>query len=892
MKNKRNPLRKAKTSKNKIKYNKFKYNLQKYNTHPIEYNIYIINSIIFNINIRIVSNFKDYLILDDPNDFFRRFYSIKESVIHLKYYISFYEENNRIFPNYFSLPESKYLYRNIQQKQNILNNIENQNLELNKRRQSYTTIFSSTIKQSIYNESEYPSNSIISNGEEEIKQLINNINKYNPSVSYIKKGVKYLMNDESIKKLNKKELMENKVGKFTLNKNKNNISSNNKISLLSTEREHNLDEIEKEEEHDVNFYMSDRINNINDKEMKHKRIMTNDNKELKKVCKYAKISKEKGKTNKKLETKERIKKLIKTMKLLFKNENKKNNKTIIIKDIDNTNNNDNTKIAYTSRNLDKKTKTNSKIFKSVINPNYQIIKNDKKINKKEKIKKSKSKQLNSEKDNNIFHRVIPHKLSSKRKDYKPNEKYLHHINKNSNSNFNILTETSKLNLCYNIVSNNNSLSFNSPFIQKKIENKLKSTESFPRFKISTQKKLKRKLLIKNCLNGNKKAISEFCYKDNKNNKSNNFNINDLSKNYIKDFSTQINFRNSNSKQEIKNYKYIKKDYITPKTSEKNKYKQIEKLFSLLKNNNKNKNSNNKKNSNNNCQKKTKYALKTRNSSAFNTFNINFSNINHLKILNNLYTTINIYDLSKNKNKSRNNLKTESINSKIISETYFNDTNKINKNLNIITDYKCKSKKKLSNNNNKKIIKKYIDITHSNKSNITDLVSIINKTTNNFNSLLNKKNTLHYSTSNYFKRNKKLKKHNLRPSLIKKLNKEILLPQNSSRISTLYNKETSKSKNEDIGNIFFNNIIKEIRLNDTSTTRKLSTDDKKMKTVTAYSISEQNNKKKQKKIKLNNFKQIIYNINSERKEIDRKKINALANDKKSLRKKRSSGLILY
>ena len=173
-----------------------------------------------------------------------------------------------------------------------------------------------------------------------------------------------------------------------------------------------------------------------------------------------------------------------------------------------------------------------------------------------------------------------------------------------------------------------------------------------------------------------------------------------------------------------------------------------------------------------------------------------------------------------------------------------------------------------------------------------MVSIINKTTNNFNSLLNKKNTLHYSTSNYFKRNKKLKKHNLRPSLIKKLNKEILLPQNSSRISTLYNKETSKSKNEDIGNIFFNNIIKEIRLNDTSTTRKLSTDDKKMKTVTAYSISEQNNKKKQKKIKLNNFKQIIYNINSERKEIDRKKINALANDKKSLRKKRSSGLILY
>ena len=864
MKNKRKPLRKAKTSKNKINYYKHKFMLQKYNTTPDDYNAFIINGIIFNNNLRTVSNFKDYLIFDDPNDFFRRFYYRKESLIHLKYYISFYEENNKIFPNYFSLPESKYLYMNIQLKQNILNNIENQNYKLNKKRQSFSTIFSSSIKRSIYNESQFPSNSITSNGDEEIKKLISNLSKNYSGLSYINKNEIFLLNDESIKKLYKKELIQNKVEKFIINK--NNLSSNNKISLLSTERENNLDEKEKEEDHDVKIYLLDKLNkiNANDKDLKHKRIMTNNTNELKSICKYAKDSKEKVKSNKKVESKEKIQKILQKMKLFFKNDNNKN-KTIIIKDIDNTNNNDNIKVVNTSKNNGKKIKMNSKIFKSVINSNNnQITKNGQKINKREKLKKSNSKPLRTGKDYNIFNRVIPHKLSSKRKDCKTNDTLLYNLNKNSrnsSSNFNILTETSKKNACYSIVSNNNSLSFNSPFIRKKIENKLKSTESYPRFRISAQKKLKRKLLINNCLNGKKKTISELYHnnnrenKNNKTNKSNNNIIND-SKNYLKDFSTQTNFRNNNSKQEIKKNKYIK-DFITPKKVEKNKENKNEKIFSIIKKNYK-KIIDNKKN-NNNVQKKTKYALKTRNSTILNSFNINFSNVNQLKILNNLYTTINIYDLPKNKNRSRNSIKTERINSKIISETNFNDNNKLNKNENIINDYK--NKIKLSSNNNN-IIKRYIDLTHS-KRNLTDLVFFNNKTTNNFNSLLNKKNILHNSTSNYFKKNKKLIRKKLRPTLIKKLKKEIILPQNPSRISTLCNKDISKSKNEEIGSICFNNIKKEIRLSSTNT-RQLSTDDKKRRAVTEYSISEQNNKKKHQKIKLKTFKHIFDNINNEKK----------------------------
>ena len=63
----------------------------------------------------------------------QRFYYMKESVLYLEYYISFYEENNKIIQNYYCLPESKYLYRNIQPKQNILNKIENRNFKYNRK---------------------------------------------------------------------------------------------------------------------------------------------------------------------------------------------------------------------------------------------------------------------------------------------------------------------------------------------------------------------------------------------------------------------------------------------------------------------------------------------------------------------------------------------------------------------------------------------------------------------------------------------------------------------------------------------------------------------------------------------------------------------------------------
>jgi hypothetical protein len=49
-----------------------KYNLLKHNSTPDEYNVKIINDIIYDEKKHIVSVFKDYLLLDEVSDFLKR----------------------------------------------------------------------------------------------------------------------------------------------------------------------------------------------------------------------------------------------------------------------------------------------------------------------------------------------------------------------------------------------------------------------------------------------------------------------------------------------------------------------------------------------------------------------------------------------------------------------------------------------------------------------------------------------------------------------------------------------------------------------------------------------------------------------------------------------------
>ena len=86
------------------------------------YNIKIINEIIFNESTHIVSLFKEILINDDNSEFFQNYYNIENSKKILPKIYEYYIACSVIFPNYVILPESKYIYKNIQRKQRVIDN--------------------------------------------------------------------------------------------------------------------------------------------------------------------------------------------------------------------------------------------------------------------------------------------------------------------------------------------------------------------------------------------------------------------------------------------------------------------------------------------------------------------------------------------------------------------------------------------------------------------------------------------------------------------------------------------------------------------------------------------------------------------------------------------------
>ncbi len=88
------------------------------------YNIKIINEIICNENTHIVAEFKDFLIKGDYSEFLQKVYTMSECKRCLPKIFEYYDSCSVIFPNYVILPESKYIYKNIQRKQRIIDNQE------------------------------------------------------------------------------------------------------------------------------------------------------------------------------------------------------------------------------------------------------------------------------------------------------------------------------------------------------------------------------------------------------------------------------------------------------------------------------------------------------------------------------------------------------------------------------------------------------------------------------------------------------------------------------------------------------------------------------------------------------------------------------------------------
>ena len=80
-------------------------------------NVKVVNDLIYNEPTHLVGIFKDYLILDDINEFLKRYYtSPQETSVRLPKLCDFYEKYSQVFPNFIALPESSYMFKNIQKK--------------------------------------------------------------------------------------------------------------------------------------------------------------------------------------------------------------------------------------------------------------------------------------------------------------------------------------------------------------------------------------------------------------------------------------------------------------------------------------------------------------------------------------------------------------------------------------------------------------------------------------------------------------------------------------------------------------------------------------------------------------------------------------------------------
>lgn len=112
------------------------------------YNIKVINEIICNESTHIVALFKDYLITGDYSEFLQGNYTKEECLDILPKIYDYYESCSVIFPNYIILPESKYIYKNIQRKQRVIDNQQEleQEQEEKKEKKEYTNYDSSESK--------------------------------------------------------------------------------------------------------------------------------------------------------------------------------------------------------------------------------------------------------------------------------------------------------------------------------------------------------------------------------------------------------------------------------------------------------------------------------------------------------------------------------------------------------------------------------------------------------------------------------------------------------------------------------------------------------------------------------------------------------------------------
>ena len=108
---------------------------KKYNRGIEFYRKKVISDIIDNETTHLVASFKEFLIYGDYSEFLQGYFHVREIKKFLPLIFDYYHSSTVIFPNYVILEEKKYIYKNIQKKQQIINvQQEQEELENNKKK--------------------------------------------------------------------------------------------------------------------------------------------------------------------------------------------------------------------------------------------------------------------------------------------------------------------------------------------------------------------------------------------------------------------------------------------------------------------------------------------------------------------------------------------------------------------------------------------------------------------------------------------------------------------------------------------------------------------------------------------------------------------------------------
>ena len=304
-------------------------NLKKYSTNKKKYQIYIINSIIFDQRIHKVAVFKNNLLWDESSEFLKRFYKGKESTERIPKISEYYEKYTLFSPIYFGLDGLVLIIMNkwTKRKKTYLEYIEDHEDEKEENKNKNKNLSFEPLINSSLITNKTSSKSILSKNTLDLSKFENETDKDLNIKSDIisNKPIKYRSKDKKME--NKKSLSFSDII--------DDLSSHYSILINNVKNDYNIKDKQKEK------YTKNKkdINHLNKKNFKKEGKNENNTNKIKKNINYnAKSLNFNGKINTNFIAKSQIKNIESSknsIKICLNKNNKKyiltNNNTNIIK---------------------------------------------------------------------------------------------------------------------------------------------------------------------------------------------------------------------------------------------------------------------------------------------------------------------------------------------------------------------------------------------------------------------------------------------------------------------------------------------------------------------------------------------------------------------------------